>query len=158
MRFSLLTSALAAVTLANAVVITQTLEPYGMCWVTGTETSTKTVPGVTTTLHEPETLTVTSTVYTYPTNFKERRDALPAQPQVTQFKERALPPQARARGGHNPPEETTYVEIVPCAETYTVSPVLTKSDEHITATATEYAATSTETYTYTFCVDNHLCQ
>ncbi|KZV93682.1 hypothetical protein EXIGLDRAFT_835509 [Exidia glandulosa HHB12029] len=161
MRVSLVASALAAAAVANAVIITETLPPSGICWETGTITSTITAPGVTTTVHDPHTVTSTRTVYVYPTKraFQDRElpeQALPAPPQVTEFKARAIPPQARAAAAFDEPEKTTIVEIVPCF-TSTFPPVVTKTDDHITATTTQYASTAVETYTYTLCIEGHMC-
>ncbi|EJD50469.1 hypothetical protein AURDEDRAFT_121600 [Auricularia subglabra TFB-10046 SS5] len=121
--------AVAAASPAPDVTITSTQKPFGVCWETGTHTSTVTIPGTTATIHDPHTLTTTITEYTYPTQRVEPRA----------------------------PEKTTIVVVAPCSETSTVDPRVTSADPRVTTTTTAYADTVTSTFTYTLCIPGNMC-
>lgn len=91
-----------------------------------TYTRTITAPGATATYHDPRTTTAQYTTNVYP---------------------RAMA--ARTLAEEAFPEETTIVEVQPCAETVYTTPTSTFVNPQYTTTVTEWAATTTIWSTYT---------
>lgn len=99
-------------------------------WITGTATSTLTVPGSTFTATNDGLTTVTSTSYAFPT------------PTAAAVEKR---------------EGTTIVYSQICLHTSTTDPWVTTADPAVVTTTTAYATTETHTETYTLCVEGHSC-